>query len=59
MSIPHLFAGPLNSLILAKTSNRFIACLGVSLMTASLCFFAYTPKIELMYLSYGIIYGKP
>ena len=49
-------AGPLNGMLLARTSTRFVSSLGVCLMTVSLVAFAYVP-VDYMYLAYGVGYG--
>ena len=53
-----MFLGPLNGLLLVKTSTRFVTGFGVCLMTVSLLAFAYVPSVEYMYLVLGVGYGK-
>ncbi|XP_067942641.1 monocarboxylate transporter 9-like [Watersipora subatra] len=50
-------SGPFNGWLLARTSSRCVAMLGVGIMTLSLIAFAYVPCFECMYISYGVFYG--
>ena len=50
--------GPMNGLLMARTSNRFVAGIGAVLLVISHVAFAYSPEVSYMYASYGVVYGK-
>ena len=56
--IMRIFTGPLNGILLSKTSNRTLSMIGVSLMTSSLVVFAYLQRYEYMYPVFGIGFGE-
>ena len=58
MLLYYLFVAPINAIILAKTSHRFLGLLGVVTMSSCLIGLAYVPSIEYMYPVYGVGYGK-
>ena len=53
----YYFPGPLNGIILARTSNRTLSMIGSCIMTVSLVGFAYSPNVECMFVAYAF-YGK-
>ncbi|XP_067941384.1 monocarboxylate transporter 9-like isoform X2 [Watersipora subatra] len=50
-------SAPVIGLLLAKTSARFVGMLGVGIMTIGMISFAYSPSMEYMYLTRGVIVG--
>ncbi|XP_067942363.1 monocarboxylate transporter 12-B-like isoform X1 [Watersipora subatra] len=50
-------SAPIIGLLLAKTSARFVSMLGVGISTIGMISFAYSPSIECMYLTRGLIFG--
>ncbi|XP_067941379.1 monocarboxylate transporter 12-B-like isoform X2 [Watersipora subatra] len=50
-------SAPIIGLLLAKTSARFVGMLGVGIMTIGMISFAYSPSMEYMYLTWGVIFG--
>ncbi|XP_067942971.1 monocarboxylate transporter 9-like [Watersipora subatra] len=50
-------SAPIIGLLLAKTSARFVGMLGVGISTIGMISFAYSPSIECMYLTRGVILG--
>ena len=50
--------GPTNGLLMARTSNRFVAGIGAVLLVISHVAFAYSPEVRYMYASYGVVYCK-